>query len=358
MNIVFSLFRMKRMKHSLKYCFQILPAIMLLTAFVPLACTGQETDSVLQTANQYIELHKEQLTLKFAVTNNIESFSVHSGDLDYTLQPNTDLKMKLFFSYRFILFSVAFAPRFLPGNNDNKEKGESDIFEFATTINLQRWFQRLSYTKISGFYSKNQYYLPEENNRYLIFPELQYKGFTGYTIYKVNPHYSILALENQTERQIRSAGSLLPILGYRYYTIDNQIELTENTSSQKSNNFEFNLSLGYFYTLVISKKLYASAGLAGGGGMIYTKLLTRYYEESYTSQNNAPIFRTELSAGLGYNSKRFFAGVQTAGFLERYNQNKASNAITHDGVNFQVFAGYRFGAPKVLSRNIDRLMPR
>ncbi len=320
-------------------------------------CLAQETDT-LQLKSQYIELHKEKLALKLAVTNNTDYFAVHSSNLDYTLQPNTDLKMKLFFSYRIMHFTIAFSPGFLPGNNDNNDKGKSKIFEFATTINLERWLQRLSYSKINGFYTENPYYVTNENDRYITFPELQYKGFSGYTAYKLNPNYSVLALENQTERQIRSAGSLMPILVYRYYTVDNKIELTENNSSQKSNNFEVNLSLGYFYTFVINKKLYLAAGAAAGGGFITTKLKTRFYDQSYTTHKKAPILRTEAMASLGYNSNRFFAGVQTAGFLEKYNQDKLENAITHEGLNFQLFVGYRFGAPKVLSRNMNRFMPQ
>ncbi|WP_167619792.1 DUF4421 family protein [Maribellus sediminis] len=334
----------------------ILLAITTLISIASKRSLGQEADTT-RSANQYIERHKQELALKLAITNNIESFSVHSGDLNYTLQPNTDLKMKLFFSYRSILFSVGYAPGFLPGNNDNRDKGKSDIFEFATNVNMEHWFQRLSYSKIKGFYSENPNYVPGLNDQYFTFPELQYKGFYGYTAYKVNPNYSILSLENQTERQLKSAGSLLPILVYRYYTIDNKIELTENNSSQISNNFEFNLSLGYFYTFVINQRWYAAAGVATGGGMIFTKLLTRFYDERYTNHLKAPIFRTEAAASLGYNSKRFFAGLQMAGYREHYNQDKASNAITHEGVNFQVFAGYRFGAPTFLSRSLGRFAP-
>ncbi len=329
----------------------------LMAILIPTISSGQESDSI-NSRNQYIELHKQELSLKLAITNNIEFFSVHSGNTDYTLQPNTDLKLKLYFSYRFILFSVAYAPGFLPGNNDNSEKGQSDIFEFATNLNMKQWFHRLAYSKISGFYTENSSYAPGINDQYFTFPELQYKGFTGSSAYKVNPNYSILALENQTERQLKSAGSLMPILVYRFYTVDNKIELTEGRSSQKSNNFEVNMSLGYFYTFVINKSLYAAAGVATGGGFISTKLLTRYPEEKFIDYNTVPIFRTEASAALGYNANRFFAGIQTAGFYEHYNQDKASNAITHQGLNFQIFAGCRFGAPKILSRNLDRLMPR
>lgn len=340
----------KRFRHKL---IGILAVFLFLSVHVKGSLS--ETDSV-ATRNEYIEPHQEQLALKLALTNNIETFSVHSSSSNYRLLPNTENKLKLFFSYRFILFSVAYSPNFLPDNNDISEKGESDIFEFATNVNLKRWLQRLSYSKITGFYADGAY-KESNNNQYLTFPQLEYKGFSGYTAYKVNPNFSVLALETQTERQLKSAGSLMPILVYRYYTVDNKIKLGENDSSQKSSNLELNLSLGYFYTFVINKKWYASAGVAVGGGIIHTKLLTRFYDTTIKSNSKLPIFRTEGEVALGYNSKRFFAGLQMATFFERYNQSKASNAITHDDLNFQLFFGYRFNAPGFLSRSIDTVLP-
>jgi len=344
---------------SCKIRLVILPTFMLIVFSIAVIKIGvaQETDSI-NSRSEYVEQHQQDLSLKLALTDKIESFIVHDNNWEYMLEPNTDLKMKLFFHYRFISFSVAFAPHYLPGNNDNAEKGKSEIFDLATTIYLEKWVQRLSYSKISGFYAENPYYVPNQTDRYISFPELHYKNFSGYTAYKFNTNYSLMALENQLERQIKSAGSLMPILVYRYYTLDNKIELTEKNSSQKSYNFEVNLSLGYFHTFVINQNFYAATGAAAGGGIIYSKFLTRFYNKTYVNKSNFPIFRSEAYAALGFNSKRFFAGVQMSGYLENYNQVKGSNAITHEGLDVQVFAGYRFEAPKFLSRKIDRITTR
>ena len=195
---------------------------------------------------------------------------------------------------------------------------------------------------------KNSSNLPHNDDNFITFPDLHYTKISGYTAYKFNPNFSFSAIETQTERQLKSTGSFVPGLVYRYYKIDNKEELTPTNSSQKSNNLDFSLQLGYFYTWVINNSFFVSAGAATGGGIIHSKLWTRYYTNTYKTKTNYAIFRAEGLLAAGYNSNRFFAGMQLLGNLEEYKQQKAT-ATLNENLRFQLYAGYRFDAPKFLS---------
>lgn len=340
---------MKKIAQLSKTLSYWLPIFLLINAFPSIA---QDADSVRRA--QYIQDETDYMALKLGVTNNTDFFSLNSSGTNFTLYPNTELKTKLFFAYRFVQFSLSFAPGFLPGNNDEADKGKSKIFSFGTSVNLDHWIQRLSFDKISGFYVENADYAMQ-GQKYILFPDLRYLNISGNTAYRFNPNFSFLALESQTERQLKSAGSFMPILSYRYYGIDDRTQLTGANSTQKSSNFETNLSVGYFYTYVINRKLYFSAGAAAGAGMIWTKLHTRTPQGEITSNMNNPIFRTEAMASLGYDSDRFFTGIQAMGNYERYDQNHSAAIIKHQAVTAQVFVGYRFNAPKFLKKTVESL---
>ncbi len=322
---------------------------LIVICFAFLACLGQ-TEKTLSspTENVFIEKHRQQLAVKLSITNNTDFFQIYEQDQHFTLKPNTSLKTNLIFSYRAILFGLGYSPKFIPGNNDDTQKGSSKIFWAGTTVNLRHWTHRLTYNKISGFYLLNSSNLPDNDENFTTFPDLNYTKVSGYTAYKFNQNFSFSAIETQTERQLKSAGSFVPGLVYRYYIIDNRTELTPTNSSQKSNNIDINVQLGYFYTRVINKRFFLSAGAATGGGIIHSKLLTRYYSSSYETKNNYAIFRVEALLAAGYNAKRFFAGMQLVGNLEEYKQQKTT-ATLNENLRIQLYAGYRFEAPKFLN---------
>jgi hypothetical protein len=174
------------------------------------------------------------------------------------------------------------------------------------------------------------------------------------TAYKFNKNFSFNSLSVQTERQIKSAGTLMPWLMYNYYIVDDKTPLTGQNSSQKSNNFEALLSLSYFYTFVFKENFYVSAGAAAGAGMIFTKLFTRYPTEEVITQSNNAISRFEGAGALGYNGIRFFAGGQVIGSRESYGTKGTSAVTVHDRLIWQVFTGYRFNAPKFLKSAADK----
>jgi hypothetical protein len=190
---------------------------------------------------------------------------------------------------------------------------------------------------------------------YIQLPKLEYFGVSGFTGYKFNRNYSLKALVTQTTHQIKNAGSFIPVVSYRYYQIDNKVELTGNNSSQRSNNLEITAQVGYGYTFVWGKSFYASPLIAAGGGFIHTDLLTRFsptlsYSNSYTN----PIARLEAQFYLGYNSATFFGGLQVKGTMERYGQNKSNIVIVDQQIMLQVFVGYRFKSPVFLEKLFNR----
>jgi len=300
--------------------------------------------------NAFIEKHKQQLAVKLSFTNNTEFFQIYQQNQGYTIKPNTSIKTNLIFSYRAFLFGIGYSPRFIPGNDDEQQKGRSKIFWTGTNVNLPHWKQHLEYTKIKGFYfhsSSNLLQSGSKDANYTKLPDLNYTRISGYTAYKLNPNFSFSAIETQTERQLKSAGSLVPTFVYRYYIIDDKKELSPNNSSQKSNNLSLSLQLGYFYTWVVNKSFFVSAGAATGGGIIHTNLETRFYTTRYKTITNYAVFRAKAMLAAGYNADRFFTGIQLTGNLEEYKQQKTT-ATLNENFQFQLYAGYRFDAPKFL----------
>lgn len=332
--------------------------LVLLIGF-PLFLFSQENDSIVVEKEEYIVRHDGYLFTRLSINNYTESFEVLSDQIEYKIQPNTSYKLKLNAGYRFIAFSAAFSPGFIPGNNDDTRKGKSKVFSMGMTFYIKNWIQNVSFNRTKGFYLVNTAdFVPnwdESSDDYIQFPELLYLGFYGHTAYKFNPNFSLKAITNQSEHQVKSAGSFIPLLSYKYYIVDNQVELTGQNSSQKTNNFEANLQLGYFYTLVISKRFYISGAAAGGGGFIYTKLLTRMPDGNYTNQNTNLILRFEGQLALGYQSERFFAGGQLINTWQKYTQTGSATAIVDDVITFQVFVGYRFRAPKFVKSSVENI---
>ncbi|HYQ59259.1 MAG TPA: DUF4421 family protein [Draconibacterium sp.] len=316
---------------------------------------NEESKSTLSDRNAFIEKHNQQLAIKLAVTNNTEFFQIYQQDQQYTIKPNTSLKTKLIFSYRPLLFGIGYSPNFIPGNDDNQQKGRSKIFWTGTNVNLRHWTQHLEFTKIKGFYLNNSSNLLQSGNNdadYVKLPDLHYTRISGYTAYKLNPNFSFSAIETQTERQLKSTGSLVPTLAYRYYIINDKIELTPDNSSQKSKDLSCSLLLGYYYTWVVNNRFFVSGGVATGGGIIHTKLFIRDYSSSLKTKTNYAVFRAKTMLAMGYNADRFFAGIQLTGNLEAYNQQKTV-ATLNENFQLQLYAGYRFDAPQFLSNILN-----
>ncbi|MFZ4548441.1 MAG: DUF4421 family protein, partial [Bacteroidales bacterium] len=228
---------------------------------------------------KYIEKVDTIISVKLNVNTEFEQFVEKVNDITYDIRPNIALGTKIAFSYRFISLGIGFKPKFIPANNDNDMQGKTRVLSFGTNIITSHLLQELQFAYISGFYLHNTGDFISDwkkgTDPYLQLPDNKYVVLRGSTGYKFNKNFSLKSISSKTELQLKSCGSLIPILSYEYYEMDNKSDDTTRKSSQGSANFDMVASLGYMYNLVIKSKFYVSAGVFGGAGFHHCTLTSR-----------------------------------------------------------------------------------
>jgi hypothetical protein len=308
--------------------------------------------SRIKTIREYIKPMGEYITLKLTQTTDAEAFTVTTPSLHYDVIPNTSSSTRFSFAYRFISFGFGFAPKFWPGNGDEDIQGKTKTGGFGFGFNSHHWQQEIGFSKVKGYYLGNtKDFDPnwKDGDPFVQFPKLQYLGFYGRTGYKFNERFSVNAVVSQSERQLKSAGTFIPAISYRYYIIDNR---DTSQGAQKSRNFEGLLHVGYYYNFVISQKFYIALGLTPGFGYVFTNFYTKSNPELKTKQRN-PIFSIDGRLGLGYNGERVTAGFYTTLTAAA---NEQENTAVYNGdtrVHYQLFFAYRLPAPGFLKKWVD-----
>jgi hypothetical protein len=318
-----------------------------------------EKDSIKSTINSYVLKYDTVLSIKLSANSEYDYFEVNGNDFYYDIRPNISLSNKLSVAYRFISFSIGFTPKFIPGNNDNDIQGETKAFSLGVNLSAQHWQQYLQYATVKGFYLHNTGDFNtdwnEDTDPYILIPELGVKTIRGATGYKFNPNFSMNAFNGQTEKQLRSCGSMIAIFNYDWFNIDNKSSDPSQSSSQRSNNLALTGSLGYMYTFVLQSKFYASLGVLPGVGFQHTKLLTRTLDGDFETKYTDPVFRITEKGAIGYNSDHFFTGAEISLSQAWHKQNKTTVQTRAMRTYFQVFLGYRFNAPRFLKKETDAI---
>ncbi|ULQ54594.1 DUF4421 family protein [Flavihumibacter fluvii] len=301
------------------------------------------------------------ITLKLTQSSDVETLGVETGTNSIQLSPNSKSTTSLAFGYRFITYSLKYTAKFLPGNDDDDTRGKTKSGGMGFGFNFNHWQQFLSFSKTTGYYLENTAdYDPDwENGKpYIQFPNLVYKNYEGITAYNFNPNFSVSAIATQSTRQLKSAGSFIPHALYRYYIIDDQSPITGTSQTQKSDNFEFLVGAGYYYTYVLRQSFYVSLGLTPAAGIVISHLDTRSADETIHTKSQNAIFRIDGRAGLGYNGQRFFSGAYMK-FSGSSFQQGSTTAITEDNrVIVQVFLGYRLNAPKWMREPVQAVIDK
>lgn len=169
---------------------------------------------------------------------------VKSGEGEKSYTPNNPPNIGLGFSIKntIIDFSYGYGADFLR----NRDKGKTTSFDFQLHSYGQKITFDLFVQRYHGFYN-------DEEKEIELYPDLkvyQY-GIYGQYIFN-NKKFSYKAAFNQSEKQLRSAGSFL--IGFGGYktniTSDSSFVYNEKHSLD---NFQFGVSGGYAYTWVVAR---------------------------------------------------------------------------------------------------------
>jgi hypothetical protein len=292
----------------------------------------------------------ENIIIKTEFTSdvvNVQFTEGRSGEV-LELKPASEYFLGASFDYKWIALGVYFSPKFLTKSVDdsNIKAGES----FKTKLNFfysDRWRQEFTYSYNKGFFIENQMSSSQNQDGYLSNTTLNL--FTGSTFFIANRNFSFRAHYAQTERQLKSAGSIIPRITYSYSWIKPNLESSgQNSEIERINSIDIFTQLGYMYTLVHNKKWFATAGLHPG---------VAYTNSSYKYNNGLP--ETELfdnftlgmsgEIAMGYNSYRLYFG----GNLQWRNYNYSNNQedqFSRDNVYFSLHLGYRFNDNKPMRK--------
>lgn len=300
----------------------------------------------------WVEVMTNKLSTDVSFNNAFETFEVKTTGDKFILYPNTPTGMRLKLAYRFITFAFQFAPDFIPGNGDENLKGKTKSFGIGTSLIFKHWLFDIHYSKVRGYYLENSadYFAGINGDPYIQFPDLQYQGISFSTGYSTNSKFSMRSLTAQTERQLKSAGSFIPVLDFRYFVMDDR---SNNTSTQKTNNIETSIGPGYGYTFVIKEKIYFSLNMAAGIGYLNTRLTTRQPSENIISNQNNLIYKWDGKAGVGFNGNWIYSGLYANVSGTHYQQEHTTASNFETRILYHLFLGFRFNAPKVLKAQVD-----
>ena len=307
------------------------------------------------TYHEYIENYNDLLTFKMSLGSEEDGFDLENTSR-YKIRSNNKTKLNAGINYRWLAFSLTVAPN-LFNENDNSIKGETKSFGFGFSSNFHHIIQKIYYSREKGYYLDNTNAFDptwKAGDPYIHLPGLIFRSFSGQTAYKFNDNFSFNAINSQTERQVKSAGTFLPSVSYENFVVKDPASLPGQTSSQKSKTLQVVFSSGYYYTFVTPTHLYASAGVSPGIGFSRTKLLTRESSGEAGTIYKRTIYQVESVLTFGYDSRRFFTGIQITTGAYGYSHSNSGYAVLPKRGSGSLFIGYRFNAPKKLTAAMDK----
>ena len=291
------------------------------------------------------------------LTNRFEMYEIDNGsDFFLRVAPKIRTRIGPFFGWRFAFFGY---------NIDIKSIFNHDDIDLAGSIYSSAFGLDLFYRRVGGNYNIKRLIMNDVNYSAdlhdLPFDGINV-GMTRINFYYVTNYkkYSHQAAFSQTNRQLKSAGSLLLGAAYAHnrITVDwdrltNIINTTHGTNlptnavTGTQKNDEITLTAGYGYNWVFSRNWLAAGELTGGIGALFHKADSQKPESSsdiFKSINNFAnsylAFNANARIAILWNNGPWFSGVQGVFFYYQSGNGKVVNRNIL-GTTY-VFLGFNF----------------
>lgn len=200
--------------------------------------------SFAQTDSTYIKTYTQKnMFVGFVGTNSIQ---INDGNKDYI--PNYPLIAGIGFSIKNTIFSGSLGYGFFPLKNE-EEYGKTKSIDFRIHNYGKQFILDLFFINYKGFYSQDE----EKEILTGVYPDMTIQQIGAEGTYVFNgKQFSSRAAFQQSEIQLKSAGSLLLGGGAYYYKVNGfQNDFTENDIKKK--NIQLGINTGYAYSWVINR---------------------------------------------------------------------------------------------------------
>lgn len=148
-----------------------------------------------------------------------------------------------------------------------KDLGKTKIFDFQIHNYSKKFVADVFVQKYKGFYMSEQ-----GIKGYKICPDLEIKQYGAFGQYVLNhKKFSYKAAFNQSERQLKSAGSILLGVGIYYSKVESDSSFIYNDKNSMPN-FQFGISGGYAYTWIPKQNYFVSGSVTTGIHFGYEKV--------------------------------------------------------------------------------------
>ena len=291
------------------------------------------------------------------LTNRFEMYEIDNGsDFFLRVAPKIRTRVGPFFGWRFAFFGY---------NIDIKSIFNHDDIDLAGSIYSSAFGLDLFYRRVGGNYNIKRLIMNDVNYsadlHNLPFDGINV-GMSRISFYYVTNYkkYSHQAAFSQTNRQLKSAGSLLLGAAYAHnrITVDWDrltgiinttygTNLPTNAVTGTQKNDEITLTAGYGYNWVFSRNWLAAGELTGGIGALFHKADSQKPESSsdiFKSINNFAnsylAFNANARIAILWNNGPWFSGVQGVFFYYQSGNGKVVNRNIL-GTTY-VFLGFNF----------------
>lgn len=310
---------------------------------------AQEASTIdsLKIDGQRLINYDELLTTRLSFSDNFNSFLLKDkkGKSEFLISPNQQINATLSLAYRFIEIDLGYTPKFIRFNKDDAISGKTEFLNLGTRFYVGQFMQKIQYGRTKGFYVED-FEFPEFDK--FVISNLKVVKYGGNTSYIFNPNFSFKALFKQNEWQTQSAGSFVPSLSYYWTKISDD-------SSEKDMLFDVTIGPSYFYNWIIKNSFLISVG--GHAGIGYNQTKHTFTDSTPTTKVESLIYTTELKLGLGYNSNRFFTGMNVT-FDAFYHNDEPDFRMNDQQRYFEFYLGYRFNTPKTLKTSTDYIQEK
>jgi hypothetical protein len=308
----------------------------------------------------YIKNYKDMLNARLVAVIRTNKFSIKNKlsqkSIEYSI--NENLNMGIGFSFKSIGFEFLYNP---PGiNKDDDKYGSSKQIGVSSSANGRKFIYDAYYRYNQGFHTTTAYKVANDTiYDYYRRSDIQNSTAGANIIYVMNnKKFSIAAPYNLTQKQNKSAGSLLLGTYAFYYGIFADSIIYPDTMYRNFNpevqfknatSLTFGLSCGYTYTIIFGKNwffnLYLLPGISFQQFYSTNAFDLKVYERSMASLS----LQSRLS--LGFNKPRYFIGVSWVGNNFAVSDD-ASSTVNFKYGTFRFYYGHRFDLRKMLKKKL------